>query len=255
MAFRSNVFGGSATGGWAPAGDVEVNRNTRSTVRDEASSNTTSAVYLRLFISSYPGFVARREPSCRALMNLSTAIRPSRQQVIGTQGGLFSIVSPAKGPLHWTEETSEGEGCAGDVPMTSKGFLHLAGMGLLLLAPPTGLWAAETEQLAAEYFRTIGGTVTRDDRARGQPVLALDLTETRLTYKDLDHLAGLHGLRELRLGYNYALFNGLRPLAGLKELRVLDLNFTGAAPAGLKDLAGLKQLRDLDLQNTAATDE
>ena len=93
---------------------------------------------------------------------------------------------------------------------------------LVLTAVP--LLADEAEDKAVEADKELGGMVTRDEKAEGKPVVAVDLRGS-LVLTDAD----------------------LKELAPLKELRTLYLGGTEVTDACLKELAALKGLQELYL--------
>src|SRR5256885_1977002 len=102
-------------------------------------------------------------------------------------------------------------------------------LGLLLLA---GLGRAD-EATAIEAIKKLGGRVEVDAKRPGQPVVGVDLANTKVTD------AGLKVLKELK---------------ELKSLQTLYLNGTKVTDTGLKELKDLKNLRTLEVGFTAVTD-
>ncbi len=91
--------------------------------------------------------------------------------------------------------------------------------------------ADEAEDKAVALVEKRGGTVTRDEKRLGKPVVAVDLRGT--TVADA----------------------GLKELAPFTNLSSLNFLGTDVTDAGLKELAPLKSLRSLDLHRTNATEE
>lgn len=142
-------------------------------------------------------------------------------------------------------------------------------------------WPADTQHVSCYEGRSGGGDeggIDLTPLACMTRLESLSLVSGRLEFiltlklDDLGPLAGLHALKQLRLGHTtvrdiapLAGLRGLRelslhaspvrdisPLAGLTELRELDLS--GTAVADLTPLAGLKHLQRLDLSNTPVAD-
>ena len=67
----------------------------------------------------------------------------------------------------------------------------LAGCLLLLAAAP--LLADEAEDKAVATVAKLGGKVTRDEKADGKPVIAVDLLNPNVTDADLQELAPSRG--------------------------------------------------------------
>jgi hypothetical protein len=121
--------------------------------------------------------------------------------------------------------------------------LCLTGAALLLALVPwmTGCVRADkAEDKAVEAIQNLGGRITRDEKAKGKPIVGVDFARTKVTDADLKHLAALKQLRDLDLGLTQVTNAGLKHLAALKQLRDLDLGLTQVTDAGLKHLAGLK---------------
>src|SRR5438045_3212947 len=64
----------------------------------------------------------------------------------------------------------------------------------------TGAFADDNpEQKAVQFVEKVKGKVYRDDKAKGKPVIQVDLTETAVTDADLASIRGFKGLRFLVL--------------------------------------------------------
>jgi Leucine-rich repeat (LRR) protein len=129
----------------------------------------------------------------------------------------------------------------------------VAVLALLVLACK-GLRADETEDKAVRAIAKLGGSVSRDEKTKAKPVIAVNLIGTKVTDAGLKDLAALKSLRRLYLGDTPVTNAGLKELAALKSLQSLDLHGTQVTDAGLKELAALKSLRELDLHGTQVTD-
>src|SRR5262245_25490030 len=115
-------------------------------------------------------------------------------------------------------------------------------LAVLLLAPAAGIvWAAETEKQAIAAIEKLGGTISRDEEAPGQPVVEVNFRSSRVTDAGLVHLKVLGQLRKLLLDDTKVTDAGMVHLKELKELRTLDISDTGVTDAGLAHLKGLKQ--------------
>ncbi len=86
------------------------------------------------------------------------------------------------------------------------------------------------------------------------PLVAVELSGTRVTDDDLKHLRGLSGPGRLWLGGTRITDAGLEHLAGLSRLYTLDLERTKITDAGLRHLRGLKSLENLSLRGTQVSD-
>src|SRR6185369_4088031 len=70
---------------------------------------------------------------------------------------------------------------------------------LVLFLVSGGLRADEAEDKAVKAIEKLGGTVKRDEKADGKPVVAVDWHYTRVTDAGLKELAAFKHLRELGL--------------------------------------------------------
>jgi hypothetical protein len=135
------------------------------------------------------------------------------------------------------------------------------------------------EQNAVDAVRRMGGKVTIDKDATGKPVVgvrlsgevvadaqiarikglvrlqSLELVETAVTDKGLEHLEGFKQLRRLDLCYAVNVTDaGLGRLKVLNQLEELSLFGVPITDAGVKRLANCEQLRVLILRDTKVTD-
>src|SRR5262249_39814863 len=90
--------------------------------------------------------------------------------------------------------------------------------------------ADDAEDRAVKAIEELGGKVTRDEKADGEPVISVDLRGTKVTDA------------------------GLKVLKDLRNLQTLELAGTEVTDAGLKDLKDLKNLHELYLSGTKVTD-
>ena len=123
---------------------------------------------------------------------------------------------------------------------------------LVLLVGGAGR-AEEGEDKAIHVIRKLGGRVARDERARGKPVIRVNLGFTKMTDAGLRELAALKRLKVLYLHRTKVTDAGLKDLAGFGHLEKLYLGATRVTDAGLKELRGLKRLAILDLRFTRVT--
>jgi Leucine-rich repeat (LRR) protein len=133
----------------------------------------------------------------------------------------------------------------------------LTGAALLLALAPwpaVSVRADEAEDKAAKAIQKLGGSITRDKKAKDEPIVGVKLSGPKVTDAGLKHLAGLKQLRTVNLYNTKVTDAGLKHLAGLKQLQRLYLIDTQVTDAGLNELAGLKQLQRLYLIDTQVTD-
>ncbi len=83
--------------------------------------------------------------------------------------------------------------------------------------------ADEAEDKAVAFVEKLGGTVTRDEKAPGKPVVGVSFQPTIIIVKTEGKVTD----------------SDLKELVGLKNLTTLDLGSTGVTGAGLKELVGL----------------
>src|SRR5262249_21300610 len=120
-----------------------------------------------------------------------------------------------------------------EYPLMKTAHWSLTGAALILALAPwmtVSIRADEAEDRAVKAIEKLGGRIIRDEKAKGKPIVGVNLAATPVTDADL------------------------KALAGLKQLQRLDLRQTHVTDAGLKELAGLKQLQKLYLNNTKVTD-
>jgi hypothetical protein len=126
--------------------------------------------------------------------------------------------------------------------------------GLVLGAPAIGR-ADDAEDKAVEFVEQMEGTITRDDKQPGKPVVKVSLWGTEVTGAGLKQLTAFKSLTTLDLSCSSVTDNGLKELAALKGLTSLDLSATvKVTDAGVKELAALKNLTTLELRQTKTTD-
>src|SRR6516225_4748728 len=96
--------------------------------------------------------------------------------------------------------------------MIRRSLIPLAAVVFL----PGVLRADDAEDKAALTLYDRGGSITRDEKANGRPVVAVDLKGINLSDRWLKELAPFKQLRELYLSSNPVTDAGLKELAGLK---------------------------------------
>jgi hypothetical protein len=113
----------------------------------------------------------------------------------------------------------------------------------------------DAEDAAVRAVERLGGRVVRDERAKGRPVVGVDLHGTATTDADLKILLAFAHLRDLDLGQTRITDAGLQRLGCLPELCDLTLSNTTVTDDGLKALLGLPHLTSLQLSCTVVSDE
>jgi hypothetical protein len=156
-------------------------------------------------------------------------------------------------------------------------------LAVVILCGCSGQPSTAPNEPAVRLVESLGGTVTRDDKQPGKPVIGVnlsghgphrDVSDADLKeLKEFKHLTTLNlyecgnvtddGVKELKelkqltslsLGHTKVTDAGLTELKELKQLTTLDLSHTQVTDAGLKELTELKQLTTLHLRNTKVTD-
>lgn len=129
-----------------------------------------------------------------------------------------------------------------------------------------------------EAIEKVGGKFKVDAKAKGRPIVLVDLAltkaddallgqlkglkqlerlslaGTKITDAGLAHLKDMHKLQLLALPGTKITDKGVAHLKDLKELRVIHLNNTKITDEGLSHLKGLSQLEGINLLSTAVTD-
>ena len=114
-------------------------------------------------------------------------------------------------------------------------------------------------QATAEITK-LGGKITVDDKAPGQPVVGVNLSGAAVSDQTLAILAAFPQLQALDIGrtskQTQATFTdaGLAQLKSLPNLQRLSLGGTDITDVGLANLKGLKHLQHLNLERTKVTD-
>ena len=123
----------------------------------------------------------------------------------------------------------------------------------LLLLTGTGLRADDAEARATKAIEKVGGSVVRDNRIKGKPIVGVMLSFTNATDDDLKPLKDLSKVPILILIRSKVTDAGLKHLKDLDTLRELNLVSTAVTDAGLKELKDLKKLEKLNVQDTKVT--
>src|SRR5260370_7711109 len=93
-----------------------------------------------------------------------------------------------------------------------------------LVAASAPLLADDAQDKAVAAVENLGGKLTRDEKAEGKPVVAVDLSYQKVTAAGLKEVARLKGLKTLNLGgCKYVTDYGLEKLAPLPVLHTLLL--------------------------------
>jgi len=117
-------------------------------------------------------------------------------------------------------------------------------LGLVLLLVPGVLRADDAEDRAVRAVEKLGGSVFRDDKAPGKPVVAVSLMHMRGEPKmagdaDLKDLAALTHLKKLILWGTDVTDAGLKHLVSFQQLQMLSLRGTNITDAGVKQLGSV----------------
>ncbi|VTU02840.1 Putative regulatory subunit OS=Gemmata sp. Wa1-1 PE=4 SV=1: LRR_6 [Gemmataceae bacterium] len=116
---------------------------------------------------------------------------------------------------------------------------------LLALAGTAGGCSRAPEDRAEALVRRLGGSVARDDRLPGAPVVSVHLRETACTDADLKQLTALTHLVSLNLSKTQVTDTGMQEVHHFKELRTLAVRETAVTDAGLRVIAQLPNLTSL----------
>src|SRR5262249_56995098 len=121
-----------------------------------------------------------------------------------------------------------------------------AGGGVVLALLVLALPVRADEASAVKAIEKLGGTVTVDAKQPGKPVVAVNLTRSKIADAGLKELKELKSLQTLNLFQTKVTDAGLKELKELKSLQTLNLSQTNVTDAGLKELKELKSLQSLD---------
>jgi internalin A len=110
--------------------------------------------------------------------------------------------------------------------------------------------ADEAEDPAAKWAEGVGGTVTRDAKVPGKPVVAVSFgpVNKKVTNDGLKELKAFKNLKNLNIFFCEQITNaGMTHVKELKSLETLSLGNTSVADDGLAELKDLKGLKVLGL--------
>jgi hypothetical protein len=126
---------------------------------------------------------------------------------------------------------------------------------LLVSALPVSLFGGDEEQKVVQLFGpTRLKNIVRDQRAPGEPIIALELRSYQMTNAEMKHVAKRKSLQSLSLYTTAVTAPGLRELRGLKKLTTLDLRGTHAFDAELLEVSKLTNLRKLRVNGSWITE-
>jgi internalin A len=122
----------------------------------------------------------------------------------------------------------------------------LARMAAVVLILASAVSVRADEDAAVRAIESLGGKVTRDDKAPGKPVVKVVLSGSRVTDAGLKELKQLKQINSLELSFCKEVTDaGLKELKELKQLKELNLLYTKVTAAGVADLK--KALPDLKI--------
>ncbi len=92
----------------------------------------------------------------------------------------------------------------------------------------------DAEAKAARFVEKAGGTVAREPKLKGNPVVGVNLSAKKVADADLKEIAALAQLQTLDLSFTPITDAGLKDLLRLAQLQSLNLSATKISEAGLK---------------------
>lgn len=121
-----------------------------------------------------------------------------------------------------------------------------------------GLTAAELDRDAKQVqaifeIRQLGGKIELDAAHSGKPVIAVDLSSTRISDADLSRLKAFPLLQKLNVGGTHVTDDGLTRLKGLANLETLLLGGTMVTDAGIPHLTAMRHLKHIFVYETRIT--
>jgi hypothetical protein len=138
--------------------------------------------------------------------------------------------------------------------------LSVGGVGLNVMAEDKATTTAAAvpapsavEQKLIDEVTKLGGTVTHDEKAAGNPVIMVNLRDTEATDKTLELVKEVKTVTHLDLANTKVTDKGIDVILGLPELVNLELGFTELTDAGLKKIEALKKLTLLGISRTKVT--
>jgi hypothetical protein len=145
--------------------------------------------------------------------------------------------------------------------------IGLTVLNLMILAagaaPPETGKATKEEERAITAIKKLDGSVKRDAKLPGNPVVEVDLFCKKTTDADLAHLKAFPQLRKLNLmgnckdsGNNHLTDAGLKHLRDLHKLEELNVSWhRGIHDASIEYLEKLSNLKSVDLDSTSVTEK
>jgi thiol-disulfide isomerase/thioredoxin len=137
-------------------------------------------------------------------------------------------------------------------------FVSLSLLGAISVRSEGSLLAGSARKQDDRLVRRVeelGGTIARDTKLPGTPVVGVDLSGSKVTDDDLRLVSYLADLRALHLHRTGVSDAGVEHLSGLKHLTTLTIGDTRITNAGLKALTALEQLELIGLHGTRVNDE
>ena len=113
-------------------------------------------------------------------------------------------------------------------------FLVLSGCGTSHNATKSANQQNKEYADAIAEIQRLGGKVTFDDNAPGQPIYAVNFYDTRIGDEALKCVKGLTELKVLILAHTQVTDDGLTQIEGLTQLRILLLCDTMVTDPGLE---------------------
>jgi hypothetical protein len=119
---------------------------------------------------------------------------------------------------------------------------------VLLALGCSGVRADDAED-AAKWVESVGGKLTRDKKAPGEPIVGVGLAfNKKVTDDGLKNLKGLKALKSLDLFFNEQITDaGMKHVKELPALTTLALGNTSVSDAGVEELKDFKNLKTLRL--------
>lgn len=127
-------------------------------------------------------------------------------------------------------------------------------IAVLVLCPLVAR-ADDAEEKAVKFIFSVGGSVERDEKADGRPVIVVKLKGSKVTDAGLKELLAIKQLRFVDLSQTQITDAGLKKLATIETLTGLNLSNTRVTDLGMKEIATFKKLEGLVLQNTKVTNK
>jgi len=148
----------------------------------------------------------------------------------------------------------QGRGCFATIKWRAEGVLAAQQPTGGLASIPAGQDSETSQEAIIAAVKRMKGTTTVDTRLPKNPIVSVDLHQTRVTDADLEPLQILKDLRLLNLYGAHISDAGLRYVGLLTSLQTLYLNDTPITDAGLQQLQLLTKLQELGLSDTRVTD-